>query len=110
MAPIPPSTQVGGFTVTENGELDFADLEKEYEVSYEEGFDNVILVDNCPIVEDDARKQKLVAFLRKIFSTNGTIRDDGIYMPMGKDPETEKVKSKGYVSCAKIVLIKICVH
>lgn len=97
MAPIPPSSQVNGFALTEDGELDFTDLEKEYEVSYEEGFDNVILVDNCPVVEEDARKQKLIAFLRKIFSTNGTIRDDGIYMPMETDPNTGKVVSKGYV-------------
>jgi translation initiation factor 3 subunit B len=97
MAPIPPSSQAHNFPLTEDGELDFTDLEKEYEVSYEEGFDNVILVDNCPIVEEDARKQKLIAFLRKIFGTNGTIRDDGIYMPMGKDPESGKIKSKGYV-------------
>jgi len=93
MAPIPP--QVNGFTLTEDGDLDFTDLEKEYQVSFEEGFDNVILVDNCPIVGEDTRKQKLTAFLRKIFSTNGTIREDGIYIPMGENLETGKLQSKG---------------
>ena len=96
MAPIPPSRQASDFPLTADGELDFTDLEKEYAVSYEEGFDNVILVDNCPIVEEDARKQKLTAFLKKIFSTNGIIKEDGIYMPMGLNPETRKVQSKGY--------------
>jgi translation initiation factor 3 subunit B len=99
MAPIPPSRQMGEFPLTEDGELDFTDLEKEYAVSYEEGFDNVILVDNCPIVEEDARKQKLTAFIKKIFSGNGKIKDDGIYMPMGLNPKTGKVESKGYFPC-----------
>ena len=95
MAPITPSRQVNDFPLTEDGELDFTDLEKEYAVSYEEGFDHVILVDNCPIVEEDARKQKLIAFIKKIFSTNGTIKENGIYMPMGLNPKTGKVESKG---------------
>ena len=95
MAPITPTREVHGFPLTEDGELDFTDLEKEYAVSYEEGFDNIIIVDNCPIVEEDARKQKLIAFIRRIFSTNGTIKEDGIYMPMGQNPNTGKVESKG---------------
>jgi len=96
MAPLLPEThQVNGFVLDENGELDFTDLEKEYAVSSEEGFENIIVVDNCPVVEEDARKQKLIAFLRKIFSSNGTIREDGIYMPMHKDPETGKLQSQG---------------
>jgi hypothetical protein len=96
MAPSAIQHQVNGFVLDDKGDLDFSDLEKKYEVSFEEGFDNVILVDNCPIVADDARKQKLIAFLRRIFSTNGTIKEDGIYMPMGENPETGKVESRGY--------------
>lgn len=95
MAPIPPSEQVNGFVLNDEGELDFSDLEKEYEVSYEEGFDNVILVDNCPIVEDEGKKQKLITFIRRVFSSSGTIRDDGIFMPVDSDPQTGKIKSKG---------------
>jgi translation initiation factor 3 subunit B len=87
--------QVNGFLLNEDSELDFTDLEKKYEVSFEEGYDTVIVVDNCPVVEDDARKQKLIAFLRKIFSTSGMIREDGIFMPMGKNPKTGKIESKG---------------
>ena len=110
MAPIPPESQIDGFLLNEDGELDFADLEKQHEISFEEGFDNVIVVDSCPIVEEDARKHKLIAFLRKIFSTNGTIREDGIYMPMGKDPKTGKITSKGFVLFHGNVNGKICVH
>lgn len=100
MVPIPSRTepQVNGFVLNQNGELDFSDLEQQYKVSYEEGFDNVILVDNCPIVGEDARKQKLLAFLRRLFSAHGTIKQDGIHMPMGRNPTTEKLESKGYTT------------
>jgi hypothetical protein len=109
MAPIPPERQVNGFVLNDEGELDFSDLEQEYEVSYEEGFDNVILVDNCPIVEDEGRKQKLITFLRRIFSTSGTIRDDGIFMPVEKDSETGKIKSKGCVfALGEILSVGMC--
>jgi translation initiation factor 3 subunit B len=98
MAPIYPESQVNGFVLDDNGELDFTDLEQEYAVPYEDGFDTVIVVDNCPIVEEDARKQKLILFIRKIFSTNGVIKEDGIYMPMKEDEETGKLKSQGYLN------------
>jgi hypothetical protein len=99
MAPLPTQHVVNGngFSMTDDGELDFSDLERQYAVSYEEGFDNFIIVDNCPIVTDEVRKQKLIAFLRRIFGTSGTIKEDGIYMPMGKNPETGDVESRGYV-------------
>lgn len=98
MAPIHPESQVNGFVLDDNGDLDFTDLEQEYAVPYEDGFDTVIVVDNCPIVEEDARKQKLILFIRKIFSTNGVIKEDGIYMPMKEDEETGKLKSQGYLN------------
>jgi translation initiation factor 3 subunit B len=97
MAPLHPEHELEDFAVDEDGELDFSDLERQYAVPREEGFDQVIVVDNCPIVEDDARKDKLVAFIRKIFSTNGTIKPDGIYMPMKQNEETGKAQSQGYV-------------
>ena len=97
MAPLHPEHELDDFAVDEDGELDFSDLERQYAVPREEGFDQVIVVDNCPIVEDDARKDKLVAFIRKIFSTNGTIKPDGIYMPMKQNEETGKTQSQGYV-------------
>ena len=97
MAPIHPEQQLDDFVVDENGQLDFSDLERQYAVPREEGFDQVIVVDNCPIVEDGARKDKLVAFIRKIFSTNGVIKPDGIFMPMIRNEETGKMQSQGYV-------------
>ena len=97
MAPIHPEHELDGFVLDENGELDFSDLEREYAVPREEGFDQVIVVDNCPIVEEGSRKDKLNAFLRRVFSTNGTIKPDGIYIPMTTNEETGKVQSQGYV-------------
>jgi hypothetical protein len=85
MAPIPPEPQVNSFVLDENGNLDFTDLEEEHAFPYEEGFDSVILVDNCPIVKEDEKKGKLINYLRRTFSAHGRIKDDGIYMPEGED-------------------------
>ena len=98
MAPIHPESQLDEFMLDENGKLDFSDLERQYAVPREEGFDQVIVVDNCPIVEEGSRKDKLAAFIRKIFSTNGTIKPDGIYMPMKMDDEKGTLLSQGYLS------------
>jgi translation initiation factor 3 subunit B len=91
------SPQANGFVLDENGELDFSDLEQKYAISWEEGFENLIVVDNCPLVEEGGRKTKLLAFIRKIFATNGHIAENGIFMPMANDPETDKVTSQGYI-------------
>lgn len=98
MAPIHPESQLDEFMLDENGELDFSDLERQYAVPREEGFDQVVVVDNCPIVEEGARKDKLIAVIRKIFGTNGTIKPDGIYMPMKMDDEKGTLMSQGYLS------------
>jgi translation initiation factor 3 subunit B len=96
MAPLLPEQQVNGFILDEEGELDFTDLEAEYEVPFESGFDSVILVDNCPVVKEDDRKVKLLNYLRRTFSAQGQIKEDGIYMPMttGEDGE---LTSQGFV-------------
>jgi hypothetical protein len=103
MAPIHPEGAVNGFVLDENGELDFTELEQEYAVPHEDGFDTVIVVDNCPIVGEDPRKQKLILFIRRIFSTNGTIKEDGIYMPMKEDEETGKLTSQGYFEFQRVL-------
>jgi len=92
------SPQVNGFPLDEKGELDFSDLERKYAVSSEEGFENIIVVDNCPEVEEDARKLKLTNVLRNIFGASGTIGENGIYMPMHQVSETGKLKSQGYLN------------
>ena len=106
MVPRDPENQANGFVLDENGELDFADLEAEYEVPFEVGFDSVILVDNCPIVNDEDRKGKLVNYIRKTFSVHGTIKEDGIYMPMATG-EDGKPTSQGYI-CKRSLIAGTC--
>jgi hypothetical protein len=95
MAPIPPEHQVNGFVLDENGKLDFTDLEKEYAFPYEQGFNSIILVDNCPIVKEDDKKGKLMNYIRRMFSAHGQIKEDGIYMPMAEGDD-DKLASQGY--------------
>jgi hypothetical protein len=102
MVPIPPENQQDGLVLDENGNPDFTDLEAEYEVPFESGFDSVIIVDNCPVVKEDDKKGKLMNYIRRTFSAHGTIKDDGIYMPMVKGEDDEPM-SQGYGSCGALM-------
>ncbi|CAG8781349.1 32598_t:CDS:2, partial [Racocetra persica] len=77
-------------------DIDYSDIEEEYQVPFEEGFDTIIVVDNAPIV-DESKKEKLLKFIRKIFKNVGNIKEGGIYMPMDPDPKTGNPTSKGYL-------------
>lgn len=46
----------------------------------EDGVDCVIVVDNVPKVPAE-KEDKLLKVLKKIFSSNGDIREDGLYLP-----------------------------
>ncbi|KAF9585851.1 Translation initiation factor 3 subunit b [Lunasporangiospora selenospora] len=76
-------------------EIDFTDIEEKYQLSFEEGFDNVVVVDNVPLV-DDTKEEKLVQFLRKIFKNVGPIRDGHFVMPKAVN-ERGKLMSKGFL-------------
>ncbi|KAJ3260819.1 Translation initiation factor 3 subunit b [Boothiomyces macroporosus] len=71
--------------------LDFSDIEAQYAVQVPNTFDNIVVVDNVPVV-DEAKEEKLLKVIRKIFSSAGTIKPDGITMP--KNPNG---KSKGFL-------------
>ncbi|KAL8162186.1 hypothetical protein V2J09_013675 [Rumex salicifolius] len=58
---------------------------------FEQGFKNIIVVDNLPQVPKE-KYDKLEGVVRKIYSQIGVIKEDGLWMP--KDPATEK--SLGY--------------
>ena len=77
-------------------EIDYSDIEAKYQVPFEEGFDNLIVVDKVPIVEE-SKKDKLFRTMRKIFRTAGVgeIKEGGISMPMDLNAETGKLASKG---------------
>jgi hypothetical protein len=62
-------------------------------VDYQSGFENVLVVDNIPIV-DEGKKQKLVDRLRQTFEKVGAaIDEDRISMPWDDEAKT----NKGYV-------------
>ncbi|KAF9313816.1 Translation initiation factor 3 subunit b [Podila horticola] len=76
-------------------EIDFSDIEERYQLSFEEGFDNIVVVDNLPLV-DDTKQEKLIQFLRKIFKNVGEIRDNHFTMPKAQN-EKGKLMSKGFM-------------
>jgi translation initiation factor 3 subunit B len=72
-------------------DIDFSDIEAKYKIDVPETFDNVVVVDNVPIV-DHTKEEKLLNVIRKVFKNIGTIKENGIYMPKGDDG-----KSKGFM-------------
>ncbi|KAL2234304.1 eukaryotic translation initiation factor 3 subunit B [Sesamum indicum] len=66
---------------------DDEDLKKEESLEFEEGFGNIIVVDNLPVVPKE-KFEKLEGVVRKIYSQIGVIKEDGLWMPV--DPETQK--------------------
>lgn len=66
---------------------DDEDLKGEESLECEEGFGNIIVVDNLPVVPKE-KFEKLEGVIRKIYSQIGVIKEDGLWMPV--DPETQK--------------------
>ncbi|GMH04540.1 hypothetical protein Nepgr_006380 [Nepenthes gracilis] len=66
---------------------DDEDLREDDPLEFEEGFGNIIVVDNLPQVPKE-KFEKLEGVIRKIYSQIGVIKEDGLWMPV--DPATEK--------------------
>ncbi|KAI5647582.1 hypothetical protein M9H77_33587 [Catharanthus roseus] len=66
---------------------DDEDLREEEELEFDQGFENIIVVDNLPVVPEE-KFEKLEGVVRKIYSQIGVIKEDGLWMPV--DPETGK--------------------
>ncbi|KKY29022.1 putative eukaryotic translation initiation factor 3 subunit b [Phaeomoniella chlamydospora] len=64
-------------------DIDFSDLQAQYEVRMEEGLDAFVVVDGIPVV-DPEQKPKLIKFLLKRLNTVGKTREDAIYMPINE--------------------------
>ncbi|KAJ2036734.1 Translation initiation factor 3 subunit b [Coemansia sp. RSA 922] len=76
-------------------ELDFSDLERRFAIpEQEETLENVIFVDNLPVVEEE-KEAKLIAYITKTLVKFGKVKKDGVHMP--KDDSTGKVMTKGYM-------------
>lgn len=73
-------------------EIDFSDIEEKYAVTIPSTFDNIVVVDNIPVV-DSSKEEKLLNVIKKIFKGCGTIKEDGIIMPK----DLNSGKSKGWV-------------
>ena len=61
-------------------DLDFSDIEARYAVNTNSSYDNIVIVDGAPVV-GEAKADRLLAVIRKLFKNIGEIPDDGIYMP-----------------------------
>lgn len=69
-------------------EVDFSDLQEQFEVRLDEGLDAFIVLDGLPKVPDE-NKPKLTKFIMRKLTQCGTVRDDGFFMPVGADGQTE---------------------
>jgi translation initiation factor 3 subunit B len=66
---------------------------RRYQVKFEDGFDNILVVDGVPVIEE-TKIEKLLAKVAKEFNRKGSaIRPDDIYVPL-----TESKMTKGCVS------------
>ncbi|KAF3788378.1 Eukaryotic translation initiation factor 3 subunit B [Nymphaea thermarum] len=73
---------------------DDEDVIESENLEYDSGFENVIVVDNLPVVGPD-KFEKLEGVVRKIFGQIGMIKEKGLWMPM--NPETQKTQGYCYI-------------
>ncbi|PCH40766.1 translation initiation factor eIF-3b [Wolfiporia cocos MD-104 SS10] len=80
-------------TIPDDEGIDYSDIEAKYQVQYEEGFDNILLVDGIPVV-DKSKLEKLLAKIAKEFTRKGApIKPENITVPW----DEAKGKSKGII-------------
>jgi translation initiation factor 3 subunit B len=72
-------------------QIDFSDLDAEFNVLEEASYDAVLIIDNLPKV-DDAKREKLLVVLKRILGQHGgTVREsEGLFMPMESDNSLTK--------------------
>lgn len=67
----------------------FTDLREQYEVRLDEGLDAFVIVDGCPIVNEESRP-KLIKFLCKKLGDVGRPKVDLVYMPLSDETNMTK--------------------
>ena len=72
----------------DESQIDFTDIEEQFQVRLDEGLDAFIVVDGLPVVPDD-NKAKLIKFVLRKLNTVGKVKEDSVYMPLGDDGKTE---------------------
>ncbi|KAJ3879082.1 eukaryotic translation initiation factor eIF2A-domain-containing protein [Lentinula edodes] len=74
-------------------DIDYSDIEAKYKIDYDGSFDNTLIVDGVPII-DNSKLERLLTKICKEFSRKGVpVKQDDIFMPW--DEATGK--SKGYL-------------
>ncbi|KAJ7619135.1 eukaryotic translation initiation factor eIF2A-domain-containing protein [Mycena polygramma] len=74
-------------------DIDYSDIEAKYQVQYDDGFDNMLVVDGIPVI-DKTKLEKLLTKICKEFSRKGIpIKPDDIFMPWNDTTG----KSQGYI-------------
>ncbi|RXW24785.1 hypothetical protein EST38_g1094 [Candolleomyces aberdarensis] len=79
---------------TQNADdIDFSDIEAKYNVQFDDGLDNIIVVDGVPRI-DESRREKLLTKIAREFSRRGiSVKPDTMFMPW----DTTEGKSKGFL-------------
>jgi hypothetical protein len=70
----------------DENEIDFSDLQEQYEVRLDEGLDSFVVIDGLPKVPEESR-QKLTKFLLRKLNDAGKAREEGVYMPMNEETD-----------------------
>jgi translation initiation factor 3 subunit B len=73
-------------------QIDFTDLEDQYQVRLDEGLDTFVVVDGLPKVPDE-NKPKLIKFILRKLNSVGKVKYDGVFMPLNE----ETGQTEGYV-------------
>ncbi|KAI0068380.1 translation initiation factor eIF-3b [Artomyces pyxidatus] len=82
-----------GVVYDETDEIDYTDIEEKYQVKFEEGFDNILVVDGVPII-DKSKLDRLLTKIAKEFTRKGAaIKSEDISVPWNESTG----KSNGYV-------------
>ncbi|KAI8384078.1 eukaryotic translation initiation factor eIF2A-domain-containing protein [Blakeslea trispora] len=77
-------------------DISFDDIYEKHQIDATSDFDTIVVVDGAPIV-DEAKEEKLLTVLNKLFSKGGgEIKENGIWMPMTPNEEGKKTSS-GYL-------------
>lgn len=76
----------------DESEIDFSDLQAQYEVRLEEGLDTFVVIDGLPVVHDEEKMKKLRAVLVRKLATVGKINEETMMIPLGGDG----VSDRGY--------------
>lgn len=72
----------------DESQIDFTDIEDQYQVRLDEGLDAFVVIDGLPVVPEDS-KAKLVKFVLRKLNSVGKVKEDGVHMPVGDDGKTE---------------------